>query len=95
MDMMPVDDNLYYVRYSTPATLIQDAVYQVSGSRRVQHASPIADISHGVRFSIPDTNVHTTIPKQDRFLTAEEDQALWRALRNSVKLVSKGRLKNK
>ncbi len=95
MDIMPVDDYLYYTRYSTPATLVQEMAYQASGGRRVQHASPIAEITHGVHFSIPDTNIHTTIPIQDRFLTAEEDQALWRALRSSAKLISKGRLKNK
>jgi len=95
MDMMPVDDYLYYARYGTPTTVIQEAAYQTSGGRRVLHASSVAETSHGTHFFIPDTNVQTTIPKQDRLLTAEEDQALWRALRSSVKLVSKGRLKIK
>ena len=95
MDMIPVDDYLYYARFSTPATIIQGAAYQASGGRRAKHVSPIAEINHAEHFFIPDTNIYTTIPRQDRFITTEEDQALWRALRSSAKLVSKGRLKNK
>jgi len=97
MPMIAIDQTANYLemlRSATPISYMKNT-HVSSGDYAELLVEPIGAQYHVLSYYSPAHDFSLTIPKKETSLTAEEDRALWMALKDSTRLVRKGRLINK
>lgn len=91
VDLVQTADYSDLIQVDTPQSYISRS-FVSSGDLQGLLAEPVGTPYHTVDYVIPNESFSLTIPKSDKELTEMEDKALWLALKDSTKLVRKGRL---
>jgi len=92
--MADIDTNIhdYNMRQTAASSVYVFAKHHPSGGALGKPAEPLDAVQHCKILFEPDSKIKVTLPDEAYVLSSEEGNALWSAMRESTKLVSRGRL---